>query len=120
LTQAIQSLRSKLITRRTYNRPLDEKGTVFETFEQTIDRVIDHQAWLWSRAAKRDNMSPEQKHEFKKKMWTELHELKQLMMERKVLMSGRTLWLGGTDVAKQREALNSIVHSPMWKLSMTS
>lgn len=87
-----QSLRSKLITRRTYNRPLDDEGKVFETFEQTVDRVIGHQAWLWHRA----NHSGVQ-HE-------ELQELRQLMLERKVLMSGRTLWLGGTGVAKQREA----------------
>jgi ribonucleoside-triphosphate reductase len=26
------------------------------------------------------------------------------MLQRKVSMSGRTLWLGGTDVAKHREA----------------
>lgn len=94
-----QSLRSKLITRRTYNRPLDEKGTVFETFEQTVDRVIDHQRWLWFRAEKMsdDEFIPQW-------MRDELAELKQLMMERKVLMSGRTLWLGGTEVAKRREA----------------
>jgi ribonucleoside-triphosphate reductase (formate) len=34
----------------------------------------------------------------------ELCELRQLMLERKVCMSGRTLWLGGTEVAKRREA----------------
>jgi ribonucleoside-triphosphate reductase len=94
LTQATQSLRSKLITRRTYNRPLDDAGTVFETFEQTVDRVINHQAWLWQRA---DEKSFIHNHE-------ELEELRKLMLERKVLMSGRTLWLGGTEVAQRREA----------------
>lgn len=92
-----QSLRSKLITRRTYNRPLDDKGTVFETWEQTVDRVIKHQHWLWNRADKDTKVSSEE-------MWSELYELRQLMLDRKVLMSGRTLWLGGTDVAKKREA----------------
>ena len=91
------SLRSQLITRRTYSRPLDEMGTVFETFEQTVDRVIGHQYWLWNRAAARAE-----------DQWLdvngELDELKQLMLDRKVLMSGRTLWLGGTEVAKRREA----------------
>lgn len=87
------SLRAQLITRRTYNRPLDEQGTVFETWEETVDRVIHHQAWLWERAAKSTVVDYE-----------ELEELRQLMLERKVLMSGRTLWLGGTDVAKRREA----------------
>ena len=88
-----QSLRSKLITRRTYSRPLDEAGTVFETFEQTVDRVIDHQNWLWDRALGKIENHRE-----------ELYELRQLMLDRKVLMSGRTLWLGGTEVAKRREA----------------
>jgi ribonucleoside-triphosphate reductase len=88
------SLRSQLIARRTYNRPLDEAGTVFETYEQTIDRVIGHQEWLWHRA----------KGQLSTANYDELDELKKLMMERKVLVSGRTLWLGGTDVAKKREA----------------
>lgn len=90
-----QSLRSQLLFRRTYSRPLDEQGTVFETFEQTIDRVIGHQQWLWERSQGRgiDYVQA-----------AELDELRQLMLERKVLMSGRTLWLGGTEVAKRREA----------------
>lgn len=89
------SLRSQLIARRTYNRPIDEAGTVFETWEQTVDRVIGHQAWLWGRADPSITI-PE--------IDEELSELRQLMLERKVLMSGRTLWLGGTEVAKRREA----------------
>lgn len=95
MTQDNFSFRSNFLIRRTYNRPLDEAGKVFETFEQTIDRVIQHQAWLWERA----KGSP--------LTWgdaAELDELRQLMIARKVLMSGRTLWLGGTDVAKKREA----------------
>lgn len=95
------SLRSQLITRRTYNRPLDEKGTKFETFEQTVDRVIGHQRWLWTRAAGYNETTPYFKTDA---ITNELVELKQLMMERKVLMSGRTLWLGGTEVAMKREA----------------
>jgi len=87
------SLRAQVITRRTYNRPLEEGG--FETWEQTVDRVIGHQAWLWDRAA---NVSENGG------FWSELDELRQLMLERKVLTSGRTLWLGGTSVAKKREA----------------
>ena len=34
------SVRAEIITRRTYSRPLDEEGEVFETWEQTVDRVI--------------------------------------------------------------------------------
>ena len=87
------SIRAQVTTRRTYNRPLDEDGKVFETWEQTVNRVISHQRWLWSRAI---GWCPS--HE------AELEELRHLMLERKVLTSGRTLWLGGTEVAKRREA----------------
>lgn len=93
MTTVNPSLRAQLITRRTYNRPTDETGKNFETWAQTVDRVIAHQEWLWSRSA--INQPPS---------YEELEELRQLMMERKVLMSGRTLWLGGTKVAKEREA----------------
>jgi ribonucleoside-triphosphate reductase (formate) len=92
VTNANSSLRAQLITRRTYNRPTDDSGKNFETWEQTVDRVIGHQAWLWQRAGK-DSVNP-----------AELEELRTLMLERKVLMSGRTLWLGGTTVAQKREA----------------
>ena len=96
-----QTLRSKLICRRTYSRPLDEEGKKFETWEQTIDRVIGHQSWLWKRSAGWDENTP---YHVTDKANSELEELRQLMLERKVLMSGRTLWLGGTEVAKRREA----------------
>ena len=87
--------RANVITRRTYNRPLNDEGTVFETWEQTIDRVISHQQWLWERAKGTDLDMNE---------LNELKELRQLMVDRKATVSGRTLWLGGTDVAKTREA----------------
>lgn len=92
-----QSLRGQLVARRTYSRPLDEDGKVFETWEQTVDRVIGHQWWLWDRASNAGLG-------FGGAAETELQELRQLMLDRKVLMSGRTLWLGGTDIAKRREA----------------
>jgi len=44
------STRAQVVTRRTYNRPLNIEGTLFETWEQTIGRVIAHQKWLWERA----------------------------------------------------------------------
>lgn len=93
------SLRAEVVTRRTYNRPLNEEGTVFESWEETADRVIDHQQWLWRRASGADENTP-----MSGRMAAELAELRQLMLDRKVLTSGRTLWLGGTDVAKKREA----------------
>lgn len=89
------STRARVITRRTYNRPLDEAGSVFETWDQTVDRVISHQRWLWERAKKAFLNDYEN---------AELDQLRALMLERKVSVSGRTLWLGGTEVAKHREA----------------
>lgn len=87
--------RAQVITRRTYNRPLDKEGKVFETWEQTIDRVISHQKWLWERA----KGSPLGNAEI-----SEVEKLREIYLSRKALPSGRTLWLGGTDVAKRREA----------------
>jgi adenosylcobalamin-dependent ribonucleoside-triphosphate reductase len=95
VTTANPSLRAQLITRRTYNRPLDDAGKVFETWDNTVQRVISHQTWLWTRA----KGGPLDENDV-----AELSELRQLMLDRKVLMSGRTLWLGGTSVAQSREA----------------
>lgn len=89
------SLRAQMVTRRTYNRPLDEAGTVFETWKETVNRVVHHQVWLWERQLGRKLNVIEA---------AELEELRTLMEERKALLSGRTLWLGGTDTAKAREA----------------
>ena len=89
------STRAQVITRRTYNRPTSDDGKQFETWQETVARVIDHQQWLWERAVGRDLNDVE---------YGELYDLEQLMLDRKVLMSGRTLWLGGTNVAKTREA----------------
>ena len=89
------SIRAQVITRRTYNRPISDDGKQFETWQETVGRVIDHQEWLWQRAANRELTDLE---------YAELYDLEQLMLDRKVLMSGRTLWLGGTTVAQKREA----------------
>lgn len=89
------STRADIITRRTYNRPIDEANNIFETWPQTVERVIGHQQWLWERALSRDLNDVE---------FAELYELEQLMLARKTVCSGRTLWLGGTDIAKKREA----------------
>lgn len=87
------STRANVVTRRTYNRPKDD-GT-FETWEETVARVINHQQWLWERA--KGAPLNEAEH-------SELGELRELMLDRKATVSGRTLWLGGTDVSKNREA----------------
>ena len=88
-------LRSEIIYKRTYSRPLNEEGTVFESWDETVHRVIEHQRWLWERA--KDEMLDEPEND-------ELEELRSLLLSRKSSVSGRTLWLGGTKVARQREA----------------
>ena len=87
--------RADVVVRRTYARPHDDDETRFETWTEICERVAKHQLWLWERA---------KSSELKMTEYEELLEFKQLMIERKVSVSGRTLWLGNTDVAKQREA----------------
>lgn len=89
----IEDIRAKVVARRTYSRP-KEDGT-FETWEEICDRVIRHQNWLWERAKGLPLSTSE---------ISELEEFKQLMLDKKVTTSGRTLWLGGTEVAKTRES----------------
>lgn len=90
-----RDIRAEVITRRTYNRPLDEEAGIYETWAQTVNRVAGHQRWLWERA-KGDYLSLAEE--------AELAEFAQLMLDKKVSTSGRTLWLGGTDIAKRRES----------------
>lgn len=89
----VPSVRAQVVTRRTYNRPIDDEGTQFENWDETIDRVISHQRWLWETAAGRKLTKLEE---------IELEELRALFLDRAVLPAGRTLWLGGTDIAKTR------------------
>ncbi len=108
------STRAQIITRRTYCRPLNEEGTQFETWEMVIDRVIKHQKWLWERALTHKEMPEIPLHDISEDLleWVsleqwqldELEELRRLLLDRKVAVSGRTLWLGGTEIGKKVEA----------------
>ncbi len=108
------STRAEIITRRSYCRPLDEDDTKFEEWYQVIDRVIKHQKWLWERALTHKILQGMPLKDVTEDMieWVilnneqeeELAHLKQIMLERKALPSGRTLWLGGTNIAKTRES----------------
>lgn len=107
------STRANIITRRTYNRPLNAEGTKFETWGQTVNRVVDHQRWLWERALTHKERPGLKLHNITEDMedWVhledaqeeELDKLRQLMLDRKVSLAGRSLWLGNTWVAKNRE-----------------
>lgn len=86
----LPSARAEAITRRTYNRPLDEYGTKLETWEETTERATRvHHRQLWQQAGGKPNES-------------ELTELHELVYSRKSLVSGRTLWLGGTEYSNSR------------------
>lgn len=52
------SFRAQMVTRRTYNRPLNGGGTVFETWGQTVARVVQHQQWLWETQLSRPLTDP--------------------------------------------------------------
>jgi ribonucleoside-triphosphate reductase len=103
-----QSTRSRIVEQRTYLRPINDEGNLFETFEQSIERMIEHQRWLWERAKAGMHKDPVTH------QWdltpldleeeAELDELRELLLQRKVTLAGRTRWLGGTDVAKRRES----------------
>ena len=89
------STRAKVVTRRTYNRPTNSEGTRFETWEETIARVMNHQRWLWERALERPLDMFQRK---------ELIDLADHIKDREVCVSGRTLWMGDTKRSKEREA----------------
>lgn len=80
---------------RTYHRPVREGDTLLESWEQVVDRVICHQRWLWERALGR-LLNEREEHE--------LEELRVLIQGRYIAPSGRTLWLGGTELARTRES----------------
>lgn len=108
------STRANILTRRTYNRPLNDEGTIFEDWIETVDRVIGHQQWLWERALthkilpgmplKDITQDMREWVKLKPKQMRELGELRELMLSRKALPSGRTLWLGGTEISRTRES----------------
>lgn len=107
------STRAQIVTRRTYCRPKNEEGTVFENWEEVIDRVITHQRWLWERALTHQTMPEMPLNDVTEGLneWVhltdeqedELESLRKLMLERKVAPAGRTLWLGGTEIGKRIE-----------------
>jgi len=80
---------------RTYHRPIKSGEALLESWEQVVDRVIDHQRWLWERALNR-SLNESDEHE--------LAELRQFIIERKISPAGRTLWLGGTKLSQKRES----------------
>jgi len=90
MSQTLPSVRAEAVTRRTYNRPLDDDGNLLETWEGTVERSTrTHHRHLWEQAGGKPDEG-------------ELQELRDLVYERKALVSGRTLWLGGTEYSNSR------------------
>lgn len=97
------SVRAQVVARRSYHRPLtaptDGSPPIFENWPQVVARVISHQTWLWHRAL---HLAPNE--HLPAHYQQELNDLRGFMLDRVALTAGRTLWMGGTNKAKQREA----------------
>lgn len=107
------SVRAQIVEARTYLRPLNRDATIFETPEQCVNRVVAHQRWLWQRA--KGGMRQISENDVTgERMWhlvelssgeeNELQDFRRLLLDRKVTVSGRTRWLGGTEVSRRIEA----------------
>ncbi len=81
---------------RTYHRPIREGETLLESWSQVVDRVIQHQRWLWERALGGRSLNEKEERE--------LDELRNLIYGRYLAPAGRTLWLGGTELSRKRES----------------
>lgn len=80
---------------RTYHRPIREGDDRLETWEQVVERVVSHQRWLWERSLGRALNEAQE---------DELEEVRALILGRYIAPSGRTLWLGGTELGRVRES----------------
>jgi len=90
MATATPSARAEAITKRTYNREITPDSGILETWQQTAFRATDtHHRWLWEQAGGQPNDD-------------ELAELYSLVLDRKALVAGRTLWLGGTEYGRER------------------
>ena len=85
--------RAEYTIKRTYSRQ-KEDGT-FEDWNDIVERTIQHQTWLWERAQGRP-LDDSQK--------SELEELRALELSFKATLSGRCLWMGGTEISRKRES----------------
>ena len=85
---------------RTYHRPLE--GGLLETWEDVVERVIKHQRWLWERSMR--SLTGDSTLTLNARRESELDDLREMILERKICPAGRTLWLGGTDISKKRES----------------
>lgn len=84
------NIRGDVIARRTYCRPKDLHFNERESWEEVTERVVSHSRRLWEEAGG----TPDE---------VELQALSDILITRKLaLVAGRTLWLGGTELAFRR------------------
>jgi len=91
------SVRSEIITKRSYCRPTTDPRTGesrLETWDEVINRVVDHQRWLWERQLDRPLNQRES---------DELGSLRRVLLYRRGALAGRTYWLGGTEKGRECE-----------------
>lgn len=85
-----ENIRGDIIAKRAYCRPKDLHFTERESWEEVCDRVVSHSERLWREAGG----TP---------VTAELDALRDILLTREqALVAGRTLWLGGTELAFRR------------------
>lgn len=96
------TVRAQATAVRSYQRPVDpdDPNSLLETWGQVCNRVVGHQRWLWERALSRIGQSLTPAHE------AELAELRALIVDHKTMLAGRSMWLGGTELSRERESCN--------------
>ena len=92
---SIPTLHSSAVALSFFHWPLPAEDGAFETWSQVVARVIERQRWLWERALART---------LNEKETAELEELSKLLLRRAILPDGRTLWLSGSELSRQRES----------------
>lgn len=85
-----KNIRGDIIAKRTYCRPLNAEYTKRESWHDVVQRVVNHSYKLWDDAGGTPNTN-------------ELNLLGNILSARDIaLVAGRTLWLGGTELAYRR------------------
>lgn len=105
-------IRSEVTYRRTYSR--EKEDSTYETWEETVDRVIEHQRWIWERALTHKilkgmplkDITPDMKEwvNLNDEQLDELENLRSTIYNKKAILAGRVMWLGGTNISKRRES----------------
>lgn len=106
---ANSSINARIVEMRTYLRPLDTDGKIFETREQHFERLIAHQRKLWERAKGGMIRNPDGTWKMlplNQAEEEELAELGALLANYKIRLAGRTHWMGGTETVWKREISN--------------